>query len=101
MKIKLKPILDMMMDDLSYTRNHPFKIKLKHSQPHNQGKVKRQGLQSHLGQPVVCSIFFVSFHLFSRRRGIFGGGGPWSLNFRPIKGQMPGQNGQKLAYIIK
>jgi len=39
MEIKLKPIIDMMMDDLFCTRNHPFKIELEHPQPHNRGKV--------------------------------------------------------------
>ena len=49
MKIKLKPMLDMMMDDLFCTRNHPFKIELKHPQPHNRGKVNRHALQIHHG----------------------------------------------------
>ena len=49
MKIKLKPMLDTMMDHLFYTKKHTFKIELEYPQPQNQGKVNRQELQSHHG----------------------------------------------------
>ena len=47
MKIKLKPMLDTMLDHHFCTRNHPFKIELEHPQPHNRGKVNRHELQRH------------------------------------------------------
>jgi len=78
-----------MWDDLFYTGGRPFMMKLEQPQPQIWGKIKRQGLQSHHGQPVVSSVSAFSYLLLSYGRGELRGA--VVILSKLMEGQMLGQ----------
>jgi len=76
------------MDYLNYTETHPFKMNPEHSQPHTQGKTKRQGLHGHQGPTVVTFRAASLSLLLSHAHGILG----WPRG-ESNEGKMSGQYG--------